>query len=141
LPLASTTLKADGESGKYDKMLLLQLARGSNTSSVHCNHSDIYYAFNKKMRFCCFFSMASTSLKYKCIIVLFLVSILVLLGRGSFPHTSTLYAQGSIECDRQTFSPVDCHTSSSGQEELNNDNENDDRGNIEEQIPSVIPFP
>jgi hypothetical protein len=59
-PLASTTLKADGKSGKYDKMLLLQLARSSSTTSEHCNYSDIYCAFNKKMRFCCFFSMAST---------------------------------------------------------------------------------
>jgi hypothetical protein len=47
-PLASTTLKADGKSGKYDKMLLLQLAHGSNTNSVHCNYSDIFCAFNKK---------------------------------------------------------------------------------------------
>lgn len=48
LPLASTTLKADGKSGKYDKMLLLRLARASNTNSVHCKHSNIFCAFNKK---------------------------------------------------------------------------------------------
>jgi hypothetical protein len=34
---------------------------------------------------------------------------------------------------------VDCPTSS-GEEETSNDDD-DDRGNIEEQIPSVIPFP
>jgi len=53
---------------------------------------------------------------------------------GGLDH---IYVQGSVDCDRQTFSPVDCPTSS-GEEETNND---DDRGNIEEQIPSVIPFP
>jgi hypothetical protein len=47
--------------------------------------------------------------------------------------------QGSIDCDPQTFSSVDC-PSSSGEEETENDND-DDRGNIEEEIPSVIPFP
>ena len=47
--------------------------------------------------------------------------------------------QKDTECSRQTFSPVDCPTSS-GQEETNDDGD-DDRGNIEEQIPSVIPFP
>ena len=52
---------------------------------------------------------------------------------------SSIDAQGSTECSRQTFSPVDCPTSS-GQEETN-DYGDDDRGNIEEQIPSVIPFP
>jgi len=54
---------------------------------------------------------------------------------GGLDH---IYVQGSVDCDRQTFSPVDCPTSS-GEEETNNDD--DDRGNIEEQIPSVIPFP
>jgi hypothetical protein len=34
---------------------------------------------------------------------------------------------------------VDCPTSED--EETNNDDDDDDRGNIEEQIPSVIPFP
>jgi hypothetical protein len=34
---------------------------------------------------------------------------------------------------------VDC-PSSSGEEETENDDD-DDRGNIEEEIPSVIPFP
>jgi hypothetical protein len=54
---------------------------------------------------------------------------------GGLDH---IYVQGLVDCDRQTFSPVDCPTSS-GEEETNNDD--DDRGNIEEQIPSVIPFP
>lgn len=52
---------------------------------------------------------------------------------------STIDAQGSTECDRQTFSAVDCPTSS-GEDETNYDGD-DDTGNIEEQIPSVIPFP
>jgi hypothetical protein len=53
---------------------------------------------------------------------------------GGLDH---IYVHGSVDCDRQTFSPVDCPTLSG--EETNNDD--DDRGNIEEQIPSVIPFP
>jgi hypothetical protein len=47
-------------------------------------------------------------------------------------------ALASAECDRQSFSPVDCPTSSS--EEFSNEN-NGKSGNIEEQIPSVLPFP
>lgn len=48
--------------------------------------------------------------------------------------------QGSVDCDRQTFSLVDCPESSSGQEGTD-DNDVNDGENIEEQIPSVIPFP
>jgi len=59
---------------------------------------------------------------------------------GYFATVSGFDAQGSTECSRQTFSPVGCPPSSSGQEESNNNKEDDD-GNIEEQIPSVIPFP
>jgi hypothetical protein len=56
-----------------------------------------------------------------------------------FGGLDNIYVQGSVDCDRRTFSPVDCPTSS-GEEETSNDDD-DDRGNIEEQIPSVIPFP
>lgn len=49
------------------------------------------------------------------------------------------YAQGSTECSRQVFSPMDCPLSSSGEE--SNDNIGAQEGNIEEQIPYVIPFP
>lgn len=54
---------------------------------------------------------------------------------------SGIDAQGSIECDRQAFSPVDCSQSSSEEDETNNNNDDDDSGNIEEQFPSVLPFP
>ena len=51
-----------------------------------------------------------------------------------------LDVQGTVDCDRQTFSLVDCPESSSEEEGPNNDD--DDNGqNIELQIPSVIPFP
>jgi hypothetical protein len=54
-------------------------------------------------------------------------------------------AQGSIGCDRQVFSPVDCPPSPSGEDETNNDDDDDDddddSGNINKQIPSVLPFP
>ena len=56
---------------------------------------------------------------------------------GGLDH---IYAQGSVDCDRQIFSLVDCPESSSGEKGTNNDD--DDTGqNIELQIPSVIPFP
>lgn len=67
------------------------------------------------------------------------VSFLVLLG--SIAIVSSRDAQGSIECDRQAFSPADCPPSSSGKDETNYNNDDDDSGNIEEQIPSVLPFP
>jgi hypothetical protein len=69
------------------------------------------------------------------IIFLILLSGSFAIAFGGLDH---IYVQGLVDCDRQTFSPVDCPTSS-GEEETNNDD--DDRGNIEEQIPSVIPFP
>jgi len=50
-----------------------------------------------------------------------------------------IYAQEFTDCVRQTFSLVDCPKSSTSDEESYNDN--DDSKNIEEQIPSVIPFP
>jgi hypothetical protein len=53
---------------------------------------------------------------------------------GGLDH---IYVHGSVDCDRQTFSLTECHESSSTLEETNND----DNGNIEQQIPSVIPFP
>ena len=61
---------------------------------------------------------------------------------GYFALTYSLDAQGSTETerDRQTFSPEDCPQSSS-EDGTNNDGDDDNTGNIEEQIPSVIPFP
>jgi hypothetical protein len=56
---------------------------------------------------------------------------------GGLDH---IYVQGSVDCDRQIFSLVDCPESSSGQEGTD-DNDVNDGENIEEQIPSVIPFP
>ena len=65
------------------------------------------------------------------------VFIVVLLGYFAF--VSSVDVQGSTDCNRQTVSPVDCPSSSSEEETENDDD--DDRGNIEEKIPSVIPFP
>jgi hypothetical protein len=68
---------------------------------------------------------------------------LVLLSGFSVIAFSSLYhidVQGSVDCDRQIFSLVDCPESSSG-EEGTNDKDGDDGENIEEQIPTVIPFP
>jgi hypothetical protein len=50
-------------------------------------------------------------------------------------------AQGSIGCDRQVFSPVDYPPSSSGEVETNKNGDEDDSGDIEKQIPSVLPLP
>jgi hypothetical protein len=58
----------------------------------------------------------------------------------AFGGLDPIYVQGSVDCDRQTFSLVDCPESSSEEKGTNNDD--DDNGqNIELQIPSVIPFP
>lgn len=47
-------------------------------------------------------------------------------------------AQGSTDCNRQTFSLVNCPGSLSSNVEPDKDN---GEANIEQQIPSVIPFP
>lgn len=60
------------------------------------------------------------------------ISAFSILLLGYFTVVSSGDAQASTECDRQTFSPVDCPASSE---------DNDAIGNIEEQIPTVIPFP
>jgi hypothetical protein len=39
------------------------------------------------------------------------------------------------------FSPIDCPPSSSGEVETNNNDDDDDSGDIEKQIPSVLPLP
>lgn len=58
----------------------------------------------------------------------------------AFGGPDQIYVQGSVDCDRQTFSLVDCPESSSEEEGTNKDD--DDNGqNIDLQIPSVIPFP
>lgn len=67
------------------------------------------------------------------------ISAFSILLLGYFTVVSSGDAQGSTECDRQTFSPVDCPASS--EEEETNNEDNDAIGNIEEQIPTVIPFP
>jgi len=71
------------------------------------------------------------------IIFLILLSGFFAIAFGGLDH---IYVQGSVDCDRQTFSLVDCPESSSEEKGTNNDD--DDNGqNIEQQIPSVIPFP
>jgi hypothetical protein len=47
-------------------------------------------------------------------------------------------AQGSTDCNRQTFSLVNCPGSLSSNGEADKDH---GEANIEQQIPSVIPFP
>lgn len=72
---------------------------------------------------------------YKWISVFFFVLL------GYFALVYSVEAHGSTVCSRQTFHPTDCSPSSSSDEvETNNDDGDDERGNIEEEIPSVIPF-
>jgi hypothetical protein len=68
------------------------------------------------------------------IFLLVLLSGFFVVTFGGLDHINV---QGSVNCDPQTSSPADC-PAPSGEEETNDD---DDRGNIEEEIPSVIPFP
>jgi hypothetical protein len=70
------------------------------------------------------------------------VSIFLLVLLSGFPIVAVSGLQnngvyGSVDCDRQTFSSIECPESSSRDEET----DDDDIGNIEEQIPSVLPFP
>ena len=62
---------------------------------------------------------------------------LLLLGYSGIMIGIDAYA--STDCDQQSSSPRDCPSSSS--EGSENDDNDDDSGNIEKQIPSVIPFP
>ena len=55
-----------------------------------------------------------------------------------FGKVDLVYAQESPSCDREKFSLVECPEKSSNENEPNNE---DGEGNIEEDIPSVIPFP
>jgi hypothetical protein len=71
------------------------------------------------------------------IFFLILLSGFLAIAFGGLDH---IYVQGSVDCDRQTFSLVDCPESSSVEEGPNN-NDDDNGQNIELQIPSVIPFP
>jgi hypothetical protein len=64
------------------------------------------------------------------------LSVVFLLLLGYVIIVSSVDVQGSTECDRQAFSPEDCPPSSAEE-----DSNNGDSGNIEDQIPSVIPFP
>jgi|GEM_PF-2051970 len=84
------------------------------------------------------FSIRSPSLSRRTsIIFLILLSGFFAIAFGGLDH---IYVQGTVDCDRQTFSLVDCPESSSEEEGTSNDD--DDNGqNIELQIPSVIPFP
>lgn len=65
------------------------------------------------------------------------VFFLVLLGYSVF--VPSVYAQESIECGPETFLPADCPLSSL--EEETNVDVDEQVGNIEDQIPSMIPFP
>ena len=87
-----------------------------------------------------------TGLSFHSITLFFLVLFGFFALLNDFDHVNA-QAQPS-DCDRQTFSLVDCPGSFPGDEEADNDedgietdNGNDDGQNIEQQIPSVIPFP
>ena len=72
-----------------------------------------------------------------------IISLLILLSgffAVAFGGLDHIYVQGTVDCDHQTFSLVDCPESSS-QEEGPNNVDDDNGQNIELQIPSVIPFP
>lgn len=60
------------------------------------------------------------------------VSVFFLVLLGYFAIVSSINAQGSTECDRQTFSPVDCPTSS-GEEETNDDPGDDEESEASEE--------
>ena len=65
------------------------------------------------------------------------ISLFFIVLLGYFSIVPSIDAQGSTDCDRQTSSSVDCPTSAE-----NKDNGNNDAGgNIEDRIPSVLPFP
>lgn len=82
-------------------------------------------------------SLSSLSRRASIIFLLILLSGFFAIAFGGLDH---IYVQGTVDCDRQTFSLIDCPESSSEEEGPNNDD--DDNGqNIELQIPSVIPFP
>ena len=72
----------------------------------------------------------SISLPFRVVSIFFLV---LLFGFFviAFGWHDQINVHGSIDCDLQTPASVDCPTSSG----------DDDSGNIEDQIPSVIPFP
>jgi hypothetical protein len=55
----------------------------------------------------------------------------------AFGWFDQINVQGSVYCDPQSSSSEDCPTLG----EVETDNDDNERGNIEEQIPSVIPFP
>ena len=59
----------------------------------------------------------------------------------TFNGIGYVYAEELSDCDQRTFSLVDCaDLVLTDEEQFSNDND-DKKGNIEEQIPSVIPFP
>ena len=65
------------------------------------------------------------------------VSLFFIVLLGYFSIVPSIDAQGSTDCDRRTSQPADCPTSAE-----NEDNgDNDAGGNIEDRIPSVLPFP
>jgi hypothetical protein len=69
------------------------------------------------------------------------ISVFILVLLGYFAIIADVYAQVSMDCSHQKFSLVDCPSSSSEREGSYVDENDKDAGNIEEQIPSVIPFP
>ena len=79
----------------------------------------------------------SISLPFRMVSIFFLV---LLFGFFviEFGWHDQVNVYGSIDCDLQTSASVDCPTLS-GEVETNEDDY--DSGNIEDQIPSVIPFP
>jgi hypothetical protein len=80
---------------------------------------------------------STVSLKWTSVFILVLLLGFYVIVFNDLGH---IHAQEFTDCDRRTFSLVDCPELSSGEEGTTNDVD-DDGDNIEQQIPSVIPFP
>jgi hypothetical protein len=92
---------------------------------------DILSPFSSSTRFPSLLS--PKSVLFFTLIVLFVFSVSLLIGDLGYMN-----AQGSTDCNRQTFSLVNCPGSLSSNGEADKDH---GEANIEQQIPSVIPFP
>lgn len=87
------------------------------------------------------FSLPVRLVSLPCWFVLIIPSFLAITVEYStifFDKINLVYAQESQSCERETFSLVECPEKSSNENEPNNE---DGEVNIEEDIPSVIPFP
>jgi hypothetical protein len=80
----------------------------------------------------------TSSNRWVSIYLFILLSGFSIIAVGGLQHNDV---HGSVDCDRQTFSLIECPESSSGDAKTDNADTNDNIGNIEQQIPSILPFP